>query len=206
MAENEVALNQQDRTGTNLQIKLVDGRQLQVYRKEKKLEQTYSIDILSLQDKSKSVFSIAWKWLIASISFFVIMLLLLKLLPAYLGADKNLYLGIILLAGIVGSFVCFSQFLKKTSKKHIFYTRMAHVPIIILSAGKPSKNTFITFVNAIEKRIKKFRDHMDIDDDKQLTGEIKMLRRLSDNGVITKKVYENAKAKLFSGFSNGVAN
>ena len=206
MAENEVTLNQKDRTGTSLQIKLVEGRQLHVYRKENKLEKTYSVDILSLQDKSKNVFSIAWKWLIASISFFLVMLILLKFLPAYLGDDKNLYLGIILLAGIIGSLLCFSRFCMKTSKKHIFYTRNAHVPIIVLSAGKPSKNTFRSFVNAIEKRIKKFRDHMDIAEDKQLTGEMKMLRRLSDNGVITKKVYENAKKKLFSGFSNGATN
>ena len=43
---------------------------------------------------------------------------------------------------------------------------------------------------------------MDIDDEKQLTGEMKMLRRLSDQGVISKKDYENAKTKLFSGFDS----
>ena len=202
MAENEIALKQQDRPGSSIEIKLIDGRQLQVLRKEKKVEQNYSVDILSLQDKSKSIFFIAWKWLILSISFFLVMLLLLKLLPGYLGADKNLYLGIILLAGMIGSLVCFVQFWKKTSKKHIFYSRNAHVPLIVLCAGKPSKNIFFSFVNAIENRIKKFRSHMDIAEEKQLTGEMKMLRRLSDNGVISKKVYEDAKTKLFSGFGN----
>ena len=58
------------------------------------------------------------------------------------------------------------------------------------------------FITAIEKRIKKFRSHMDVSDEKQLTGEMKMLRRLSDAGVISKKDYEKAKAKLFSGFDS----
>lgn len=43
---------------------------------------------------------------------------------------------------------------------------------------------------------------MDVAEDKQLTGEMKMLRRLSDDGIISKKDYEKAKTKLFSGFDS----
>lgn len=201
MAENEVVLKQRNSLGFDIQIKLVDGRELQVVRKGKKIKQTYSIDILSLQDKSKKTFFIAWKWLLAGVSFFLFTLLMLKVLPSYLGENKNLYLGLILFAGILGSILCFVQFWKHTSKKQIFHSRNAHVPIIELNAGKPSKEIFSAFVNAIEERIKKFRDHMNIAEDKQLIGEMKMLRRLSDDGVISKKEYENAKTKLFSGFN-----
>ena len=201
MAENEVVLKQRNSLGFDIQIKLVDGRELQVVRNGKKIKHVYSVDILSLQDKSKKTFFIAWKWLIAGISFFLFTLLMLKVLPAYLGNNKNLYLGIILLAGVLGGILCFVQFWKHTSKKQIFHSRNAHVPIIELNAGKPSKEIFSAFVNAIEQRIKKFRDHMTIAEDKQLIGEMKMLRRLSDDGVISKKEYENAKTKLFSGFN-----
>lgn len=201
MAENEVVLKQRNSLGFDIQIKLVDGRELQVVRNGKKIKHVYSVDILSLQDKSKKTFFIAWKWLIAGISFFLFTLLMLKVLPAYLGNNKNLYLGIILLAGVLGGILCFVQFWKHTSKKQIFHSRNAHVPIIELNAGKPSKEIFSAFVNAIEQRIKKFRDHMNIAEDKQLIGEMKMLRRLSDDGVISKKEYENAKTKLFSGFN-----
>lgn len=202
MAENEVVLKQQNRFGLDTQIRLVDGRQLQVINKSKKTEQNYSVDILSLKDKSKKIFSIAWKWLIASISFFLIMLLLLKFLPGFLTENKNLYLGIILLIGLLGSIFSFVQFLKNSSRKQIFYSRNADVPIITLCAGKPTKKIFLSFIETIEKRIKQFRNHMDLAVDKQLTGEMKMLRRLSDAGIITKKEYEKAKVKLFSGFGN----
>lgn len=206
MAENEVILRQRNSLGFDIQIKLLDGRELQVVSKGKKAKQTYSVDILSLQDKSKKMFFIAWKWLFAGVSFFLFTLLMLKVLPPYLSGNKNLYLGIILFAGILGGVLCFFQFWKHTSKKQIFYSRNAHIPIIELKVGKPSKEKFSAFINALEQRIKKFRAHMDLAEDKQLVGEMKMLRRLSDDGVISKKNYEAAKTKLFSGFDSQVIN
>jgi hypothetical protein len=202
MAESEIVFKQRNRLGADVQVKLVDGRELQVIHNGKKKKQSFSVDILSLQDESKKTLSIAWKWLLTSAGFFILMLALLKFLPPYLGENKNLYLGIILLIGLIGSVFGFIKFLKNTSQQQIFYSRNAHVPIVILCAGKPSRKTFSSFIDAIEKRIKKFRDHMDIDNEKQLTGEMKMLRRLSDDGIISKKDYENAKSKLFSGFDS----
>ncbi len=202
MAGNEYILKQRNVSGCNIQIKLVDGRELQVLSKGKKSEKSYSVDILSLQDESKKVALIAWKWLFYSLGFFLIMLLLLKVLPGFLNTDKNLYLGIVLAVGVIGSLTSFILFWKKSSKKQIFYSRKANVPVVILGAGNPSNKLLSDFVAGIETRIKKFRSHMDIDDEKQLTGEMKMLRRLSDNGVISKKDYEKAKTKLFSGFDS----
>ena len=204
MAESEIVFKQRNSLGFDVQVKLVDGRELQWARNGKKKKESFSVDILSLQDKSKKTFSIAWKWLISCVGFFLVMLALLKFLPAYLGENKNLYLGIILLVGLVGTIYSLIKFLKNTSKKQIFYSRNAHVPIVILCANKPSKKTFSSFINSIENRITKFRNHMDIDNEKQLTGEMKMLRRLSDDGVISKKDYEKAKEKLFSGFDSTV--
>ncbi len=206
MAEHNISLKQKTPLGVDVQIKLVDGREIQVATRNKKSKQAYSVDILSLKDKSKSTFSIAWKWLIWSVSFLVVMLLMLKILPAYLGEDKNLYLGMILISGLAGNILSLFLFWKYSSKEQIFYSRNAHVPIIILATGKPTKKEFLLFINTLEKRIKNFRQHMDIADDKQLTGEMKMLRRLSDDGVISKKHYESAKSKLLSGFDSQFEN
>lgn len=200
MAENDLVLKQRNELGFDLQVKLIDGRELQVTTNGKKKKDSYSIDILSLQDKSKKKLTIAWKWLVSGICFFLFMLVILKIMPSFLGENKNLYLGIILFAGIVGSMLCLVLFWKYTSLKQIFFSRNANVPLVILKAGKPSKKQFNTFVSAIEKRIAKFRAHMDVDEEKQLTGEIKMLRRLSDEGIVSKADYEKAKTKLLRGF------
>ncbi|HFD32080.1 MAG TPA: hypothetical protein ENJ28_05135 [Gammaproteobacteria bacterium] len=206
MAVKDISLKQRTSSGVDVQIKLVDGREIQVATRNKKSKQAYSVDILSLKDKSKSVFTIAWKWLFWGLGLLTVMFLLLKILPEYLGSNKNLYLGIILLSGLAGTILSIIQFWKHSAKNHIFYSRNANVPIIILSAGKPNKKDFLSFVVAIEKRIKKFRQHMELAEDKQLTGEMKMLRRLSDDGIISKKDYESAKPKLLSGFDSNFVN
>ena len=206
MADSEVILKQRNSLGFDIQIKLVDGRELQVVRKERKIKRTYSVDILSLQDKSKKVIFIAWKWLLISIGFFLFTILMIKILPPYLNDNKNLYLGIILLLGIVAGLFGLVQFWKHSSRKQLFYSRNAHIPVIELSAGKPTKTNFSNFINTVEQRIKKIRSHMNITEDKQLIGEMKMLRRLSDGGVISNKLYEAAKAKLFKGFDSQVIN
>ena len=74
MAENDLVLKQRNELGFDLQVKLIDGRELQVSTNGKKKKESYSIDILSLKDKSKKTLSIAWKWLISSIGFFLVML------------------------------------------------------------------------------------------------------------------------------------
>ena len=206
MAESTVVLKQRDNRGFNLQIKLVDGRELQVLTNNKKAEKSYSIDILSLQDKSKRTLFIAWKWLMASIGWLLIMLLALKFLPLFLQENRNLYLALVLVIGLTGSLYSFILFLIRTELQQIFYSRNGHVPIIILKVGKPSKQKFTYFINAVEARVKKFRKHMNLDEEKQLTGEMKMLRRLSDDGIISKVNYEKAKAKLFSGFDSNFIN
>ncbi|MCW8986093.1 MAG: hypothetical protein OQK75_00345, partial [Gammaproteobacteria bacterium] len=84
MAGKEIVFKQRNALGLDILVKLIDGRELQVSNIGKKTNQTYSVDILSLQDKSKKIFSIAWKWLAASMSFLLVMLLLFKFLPTYL--------------------------------------------------------------------------------------------------------------------------
>lgn len=208
MAENEISLKQHNPQGIELHIKLVNGRELLVASKSKskskskKVKQVYSVDILSLQDKSKKILCIAWKWLFTSVIFFVLMLALLKFLPVYLGENKNMYLAVMIIIGVLGTITCIRQFFKKTSNKQIFSSRNALVPIIILSVNKPNKKTFSSFVESVEKHIGMAQKKHKISEEKQLAGEMKMLRRLSDETIISKKAYKSAKSKLFSGFDS----
>lgn len=206
MAENELVIKQRNSLGFGSQIKLLGGRELQVISKNKKTQKSYSVDILSLQDKSKSVLVVAWKWLGIAISFFLFTLLLIKILPDYLIDNKNLYLGTILFAGSLGCILSFFHFWKYSYRKQIFYSKNAHIPIVELCVGKPSKEIFSKFISEVELQIKSFSKRVKITEEKLLIGEMKMLRRLSDNGVISNKMYEVAKTKLFTGFDSQVIN
>lgn len=208
MAGKEISLTQKDIDGTNVQIKLIEGRELQVVRSGKKLKHHYSIDILSLKDASKKTLSIAWKWLFFTIFILILTMLMVKILPQYIpetsGKNNNVP-NIILMSGLLVTLFCFYKFLKLTGRKQILYSRNANIPIIALVVGKPSKKIFTDFMISLEIRIKQFRKHMNVPMDKQLTGEMKMLRRLADEGIIKKSQYEKAKSKLFSGFGGKTA-
>ena len=206
MVSNELVLKQQNSLGIITQVKLIDGRELQVVSKNKKNTQSYSVDILSLQERSKLILIIAWKWLIISAAFILLTLLLLEILPLYLTDNRNLYLGVVLITGLLGSVLSLTLFFKCSTKQQVFFSRNASVPIIKLSKGKPTKEIFSNFIESIENRIKEFQAHMEISEEKQLIGEMKMLRRLSDDGVISKESYELAKEKLFVGFDSQSIN
>ena len=75
-------------------------------------------------------------------------------------------------------------------------------PIVILSVNKPSKKTFSFFVESVEEHIRMTQEKHKISEEKQLAGEMKMLRRLSGEAIISEKVYESAKNKLFSSFDS----
>ena len=202
MAENEVSLKQQSPEGFDLHIKLVNGRELIVASKNKKVKQVYSVDIISLKENSKKILCVSWKWLLASMSIYVLMLILLKFLPFYLVENKDMYLAVVLLIGVLGTIACLSRFFIKTSYLQIFSSRNADVPIVILSVNKPNKKIFSSFVKSVEKYIGMAQEKHKMSEEKQLAGEMKMLRRLSDETVISKKAYESAKNKLFSGFDS----
>ena len=204
MAGKEISLTQKDVDGTNVQIKLIEGRELQVVKTGKKIKHHYSIDILSLKDASKKTLSIAWKWLFFTIIILILTILLVKILPQYIpetiGKNRKHIPGIILMSGLIVTLFCFYKFFRRTGRKQVLYSRNANIPIIALHIGKPSKKAFTDFMISLEIRIKQFRKHMNVPMDKQLTGEMKMLRRLADEGIIKKGQYEKAKSKLFSGF------
>lgn len=206
MAENEFSLKQRSPSGLDIDLNLLNGRELQIKTKGKKQNQVYSVDILSLHNESKNILFIAWKWLAISVSFFVSMLLLLKFLPPYLDVNKNMYLAIIMIVGILGGITCLVQFFKKSSNKQIFSSRNANVPIIVLSVNKPNKNNFLSFINTIEKHIINIQENNKLTEEKQLSGEMKMLRRLSAQAIISKNTYESAKNRLFNNFDSQVVN
>jgi len=204
MAINELSLKQRNVHGVDVMVKLLDGRELHISNNTAKND--FSVDILSLTEKSEARFYIAWKWLMLSATIFIFSLLLLKILPHYLNDNQNLYLGMVILFGFLAVVLSMIKFFLITSRQQVFYSRNAHVPILSLRKNQPSKKEFKKFIEQLENRIKKFRKHMNIDEEKQLTGEMKMLRRLSDDGVISKSDYEAAKNKLFSGFDGNFSS
>jgi hypothetical protein len=188
------AIDQQDKQGLKTQVKLLNERTLQVEKRGKRGFQKYTIDLLALDSASKVETIFGWQWLVTGILSILLMLVLLNLLPVL---DESLLLRSItylLGLGIAGG--CFYTAWKRSSRKQIFYSRNGQVPLVELAMNFPTKQAFNAFVHQLEDRIESSQREMELSMKNQLAGEMRMLRRLSEEGILSEKVYNTAKTVL----------
>jgi len=72
------------------------------------------------------------------------------------------------------------------------------VPLFDILVGKPDTHSYKNFLDTFDGYLQKAQSHHELRIDQQIAGEISMLRRLANEGVISHKVYEGAKDKLFA--------
>ena len=98
------------------------------------------------------------------------------------------------MAAIIG----FSMLILNFSRKRIFFTAYSRVPLFDILIGKPDQQTYKAFLNTFETCMQTTRSEWKLKDEQQIAGEIRMLRRLANEGVIAQKAYEEAKDSLFA--------
>lgn len=173
---------------------LLRGRELEIARRQRRGRQIYRVDLLALRAPSERQVSIAWKWWLASLGSFITTIVMVLLL-SYLQLDRYA-----LLAGGIGIVVSLTLVMfswKKGVRQQIFYSRHSGVPLVTLYLGKPNKTEFQRFVKLLEERIETIRKEFNLSRDQELAGEMRTLRRLTNDGVISLDEYENSKEVLF---------
>ena len=96
--------------------------------------------------------------------------------------------------------VCLIVFFKLSHGKYVFKSRHAKVPLLDVWTGQPSGKAVKAFVKLLEQRIENAHNHMNLTKEQQITGEIKMLRRLMEENIIQNADYEQARARLMKKF------
>jgi len=194
MDKDVLTINQNDVDSTHIKISLVNNQELRVVRKKHFSTEEYRVNILVLNEKSKRIISFGWKWFLAGL----ITSLLLLPKSIHLSLMPGLYLEIAFYAGLIISIYCFYMTWETTTLRQLFYSHSTNIPIVELAVDKPSKSEFDAFLKKTEESIKTYREKMNIDPNRQLTGEIKTLRRLNKIGVISNPDYESSKSVLLS--------
>ena len=194
MADDLIEINQEWAKDVGIKINLQKGRELHVEKKSNRHSKKYIIDLLALEDASKQKIILGWKWFVAGLAAILLMLACLYFLPVLNESMPYLIATYIVGLGLCAG--CFFMAYKGTSRKQIFYSRNANIPLIELAINNPSKNEFSRFINKVEKCIGSSREGLKISMNNQLAGEMKMLRRLSEDGVVNSSVYKKAKAML----------
>ena len=196
MAEDVREIAQDNGNGNCLSAMLIKERELRIENKGIRKTLNFCIDIVALKGESKRKITLGWQWIVAGL----VALLTSFIIPTILSdffAD-SLTKPLVYALGAIIAIGCFYMAWKATSVKQIFYSRNAEVPLVELHAGKPSKAEISTFVSKVEECIRTVQQKMNLSHKRQLAGEMKMLRRLSEEGVISASEYKKAQAILLS--------
>ncbi|MCK4585847.1 MAG: hypothetical protein KAU29_00790 [Gammaproteobacteria bacterium] len=194
MADDSIEIHQRWAPGFGVKVTLLNGRELHVEKKAKPHRTKYIIDLLALEDASQQKTILGWKWIVAGLVAILSMVLCLTFLP--MPDESMLYTASVYIVGLAVGGGCFYMAWKGTSRKQVFHSRSANVPLIELAVNNPSKKAFDDFVGKVEELIQSSREGLVISANNQLAGEMKMLRRLSEEGVLGASVYKKAKDGL----------
>lgn len=157
------------------------------------------IDIIALDSVSRRVYGIAWGWLIATVIFSILAYVTFTFPELLAGLKQQYSIGLTALA-VIGTVGCLIFLWLFSSRKQVFYTRHGRIPLFEIWVGQPTGKAFRAYIKLLKESIQQVQEKADLSNEQQLSGEMKMLRRLADENVINKNVYEKAKASLFSKF------
>ncbi|VAW93291.1 hypothetical protein MNBD_GAMMA21-943 [hydrothermal vent metagenome] len=191
------SLEQQGRLGPVRQFQIVNGKEIRIKIKNKARQQSYAVQLLALADKGHLRIHIAWHWLI------LIVICGLSLIGYYLGKvifefslaayEFSITAGL----GLTG-LLALVLFLLNISRKRVFVSRYAKVDLFEILISNPDYRSYKTFLDTLSGNLQKARQFWDLKPEHQIAGEMRMLRRLASQGIITESVYQKAKDKLFS--------
>lgn len=196
---NEINANlrQQGSYGQQREYQIVNGRNIRIAIGNKSKHKIFNVPMLALAEKSKSRLHIAWAWMWLALSG-VVAIPVYLVIKNWLGLKTQSLDFAILAALVVAALIGFIMLGLNFSRKRVFFTAYSKVPLFDILIGKPDHQSYKQFLNVLESFMQKTRSDWNLKADQQIAGEVRMLRRLANEGVISQKIYEAAKDKLFS--------
>ncbi|MFO7603267.1 MAG: hypothetical protein R6X06_05560 [Gammaproteobacteria bacterium] len=192
--ETRIELHQKRPLGPVRHFALLRGRELEVVSSAGRKRQVYKVDLLALRSPSEREVRIAWRWWLSALGVLLLSVILAVAL-SYLQFTGNALLSLVvgcLIAAGLGYLAW-----HKGIRQQVFYSRHSGVPLVTLQLASPSRNEVAKFVTYLEAQIDRLKDEFGLTRDQELAGEMRTLRRLSNDGVISLDEYEQSKDVLF---------
>lgn len=190
-------LQQQSRAEPPKELQIVDGKEVRIVIGIPPKHKAYSVQILALADKSQIRLNLAWSWL----WLFVICILCLTLYwlaKSWWGISFGVY-EFPFIAGLsLTSILALVMFGLKLARKRVFVSRLARVRLFDMLISNPNHRAYKQFLDNLNQSLVNARQFWNLKHEHQVAGEMRMLRRLAEEGVIKQSDYEKAKQKLFS--------
>ena len=195
--EINASLQQQGRFGLAQKFQIVNGKEVRISIGAKTKQKVYSVHLLALADESNSKLHIAKGWLYLFSATVLTLLLYYLAKSAFkftLGFNERLFIVVISLI----AFIALVMIVLNTSRRKMFYSRYAKVNLFELVCANPDKHSYDNFLATLHKTLQEARDTWGLKPSQQIAGEMRMLRRLANEGIIPQGRYESAKEKLLA--------
>ncbi|MDH5353937.1 MAG: hypothetical protein OEY09_05770 [Gammaproteobacteria bacterium] len=178
----------------------------QSIKNKHKRKYKYRIDISYLNPRPYRVHNIAWKYLYAALAGLSVSAIMIYLgwFSSLLNSGPGPLFTTIVITLLCSTLILFLLFAHKSYDKIIFKSQIAGIELIELINLYPDKHSFREFMGKFLVQIKKARARKKFTPSKLLASELKELRRLKDETVITEEQYEQGKSIIFahSAFKN----
>lgn len=197
MATEINAKLQQTSFGQVREYLIAEGKELRIRTQGKLAQKPCAINLLALGEKSSYKIHFSWGWLVMAC-------LIGLLLGGYYFATDYYHFSIgiyeFVIVGLAGVAIiaCIGVFFLTISRKREFYSLHSHVALFDIMVNKPNSREYRAFLTELQKCIVKSREYWKLRPDQQMAGELRMLRRLVEEGVLAQDLYEKAKERLFS--------
>lgn len=161
--------------------------------RKKKKQQDYHVNLAWLSPQPKHNKVIIWKWLygalgaaaVASLFIFLAVEEILRLEYSAVAATVTLTASLIL--GLI--------FVYKMQDEYIFTSTFGKIDMFLIENKKPSQEAFDSFFINLQQSIESAKKNIPVTD--RLVGELKMCRRLRDEGIIDDEKYTIARTAIF---------
>ena len=166
---------------------------LNILKKKKKFEKNYRVNLPLLSSEPIHNKVIVWKWL-----YFALMTTLLTGGSLYMAIEKIINPDYCLIAGIITSsltFIFFLAFIYYMRDEYIFESYFGKAKLFLIENKKPDQQAFDNFFINLQQTIDTTQSSLSISD--RLVAELKMCRRLRDEGIISDETYTLVRTTIF---------
>jgi hypothetical protein len=159
----------------------------------------FRINLGCLDPQPRREFNLADSWLVMSAICAILGFLLIYagwIRTPPMNIDRGL-LYILTSFSLSASVIALLLALLKTRDRLILYSKCGRAPVLELINNNPSSESFRQFLDDLSRFILLARNNMSESITQMLALELKELRRLRNEGVITDAQYEAAKQRIF---------
>ena len=193
MAEKLVQENSLKATVREYQLYASKHLLLNFIESKKAAPKKFRVNLTYISSEPEHNKIINWNWLYGVLAATALLCLFI-----FLAVKEIISLEYGLLGGAItltSAAICSLVFVYLMRNEYIFNSQFGNIELFLIDNNKPNQKEFNQFLIVLQHTIDKSKLNISVAD--RLVGELKMCRRLKDEGIIDDEVYTAARTAIF---------